>query len=123
MVSASHNPAKYNGFKLDYSDALPVSAVTGMREIQQLVEHGFLGVDAQSTALLRARQVIEQVRRSSGDVPTLLRPEEEDRVRDDGEEEDEDDTDDAGGSGSGSSGSGGGSGSGSSGSGSSGSGR
>ncbi|MBI4434748.1 phosphomannomutase/phosphoglucomutase [Candidatus Uhrbacteria bacterium] len=40
MVSASHNPAKYNGFKLDYSDALPVSAVTGMREIRQLVEHG-----------------------------------------------------------------------------------
>lgn len=37
MVSASHNPAKYNGFKLDYSDGLPVSAVTGMREIQQLV--------------------------------------------------------------------------------------
>lgn len=37
MVSASHNPAKYNGFKLDYSDALPVSAVTGMREIRQLV--------------------------------------------------------------------------------------
>jgi len=40
MVSASHNPAKYNGFKLDYGDVLPVSAVTGMREIQQLVEHG-----------------------------------------------------------------------------------
>ncbi|MDO8598521.1 MAG: phosphomannomutase/phosphoglucomutase [bacterium] len=40
MVSASHNPAKYNGFKLDYGDALPVSAVTGMREIRQLVENG-----------------------------------------------------------------------------------
>lgn len=41
MVSASHNPAKYNGFKLDYSDGLPVSAVTGMHEIQQLVTAGF----------------------------------------------------------------------------------
>lgn len=36
MVSASHNPAKYNGFKLDYSDGLPVSAVTGMEEVKRL---------------------------------------------------------------------------------------
>ncbi|MBI4449840.1 phosphomannomutase/phosphoglucomutase [Candidatus Uhrbacteria bacterium] len=36
MVSASHNPAKYNGFKLDYGDALPVSAVTGMEEVKRL---------------------------------------------------------------------------------------
>lgn len=43
MVSASHNPAKYNGFKLDYSDGLPVSAVTGMREIQQLVSENAEG--------------------------------------------------------------------------------
>lgn len=40
MVSASHNPAKYNGFKLDYGDALPVSAVTGMEEVKRIALSG-----------------------------------------------------------------------------------
>ncbi|MDO8621655.1 MAG: phosphomannomutase/phosphoglucomutase [bacterium] len=57
MVSASHNPAKYNGFKLDYGDALPVSAVTGMEEVKRLAmtspplaEGGRGGVGSATTA-------------------------------------------------------------------------
>ena len=36
MVTASHNPAEYNGFKVCGPNAVPVSEVSGLREIEQL---------------------------------------------------------------------------------------
>jgi len=38
MVSASHNPAQYNGFKLTREKAIPVSGDTGIQTIADLVE-------------------------------------------------------------------------------------
>lgn len=38
MVTASHNPAQYNGFKLTMADGLPVGKQTGMNEIREMVE-------------------------------------------------------------------------------------
>lgn len=38
MVTASHNPENYNGFKLVRRDARPVSADTGLKEIENMVE-------------------------------------------------------------------------------------
>lgn len=38
MVTASHNPAEYNGMKLVRRDARPVSGDTGLQEIRQMVE-------------------------------------------------------------------------------------
>ncbi len=38
MVSASHNPAQYNGFKLTRANAVPISGDTGIAEIADLVE-------------------------------------------------------------------------------------
>ncbi|MDX6326778.1 MAG: phosphomannomutase [Nocardioidaceae bacterium] len=40
MVTASHNPARYNGIKLCRAQAAPVGADTGLREIQALVAAG-----------------------------------------------------------------------------------
>ena len=40
MVSASHNPASYNGFKLTRAMAVPVSGDTGIQEIAEMVESG-----------------------------------------------------------------------------------
>lgn len=40
MITASHNPAKYNGFKLSYGDALPIGKGSGMDEIKKLVVEG-----------------------------------------------------------------------------------
>lgn len=37
MVTASHNPAKYNGFKITLGDGLPIGEATGMGEIKELV--------------------------------------------------------------------------------------
>ena len=38
MVSASHNPAQYNGFKMTRANAVPISGDTGIQEIADMVE-------------------------------------------------------------------------------------
>lgn len=40
MVSASHNPAAYNGFKITREEAIPVSGDTGIMDIRDMVEVG-----------------------------------------------------------------------------------
>ena len=40
MVTASHNPARYNGIKLCRPGAAPVGSDSGLRELQRLVEQG-----------------------------------------------------------------------------------
>ena len=40
MVTASHNPAQYNGIKLCRAKAAPVGQDTGLAAIRQLVEFG-----------------------------------------------------------------------------------
>lgn len=40
MVSASHNPGKYNGFKLTREQAIPISKDTGLLELRDLVQKG-----------------------------------------------------------------------------------
>ncbi len=37
MVTASHNPSEWNGFKLCRAQAVPISGDTGIREIEQIV--------------------------------------------------------------------------------------
>jgi len=42
MVTASHNPADYNGMKLVREESRPISADTGLKDIQRMVmEHSF----------------------------------------------------------------------------------
>jgi phosphomannomutase len=40
MITASHNPAKYNGIKLCRAGARPVGAETGLAELRELVSRG-----------------------------------------------------------------------------------
>lgn len=37
MITASHNPGEWNGFKLCRADAVPISGATGIREIEKMV--------------------------------------------------------------------------------------
>ncbi|WP_176011774.1 phosphomannomutase/phosphoglucomutase [Victivallis sp. Marseille-Q1083] len=39
MITASHNPGQWNGFKLCRADAVPISGATGIQEIEKLVEN------------------------------------------------------------------------------------
>lgn len=38
MITASHNPGEWNGFKLCRAEAVPISGATGIMDIQQIVE-------------------------------------------------------------------------------------
>ena len=38
MITASHNPGEWNGFKLCRANAVPISGVTGIADIQRIVE-------------------------------------------------------------------------------------
>ena len=38
MITASHNPGEWNGFKLCKANAVPISGVTGIADIQRIVE-------------------------------------------------------------------------------------
>ncbi len=40
QITASHNPAEYNGLKISRSDALPVGYDTGLQELEKMVETG-----------------------------------------------------------------------------------
>lgn len=40
MVTASHNPAEYNGFKLCFGDAIPIGANTGIYDVRDIALKG-----------------------------------------------------------------------------------
>jgi phosphomannomutase len=40
MITASHNPGQWNGFKLCRANAVPISGVTGIMDIKAMVEKG-----------------------------------------------------------------------------------
>lgn len=53
MITASHNPAEYNGFKLSLGDAMPIGKDSGMDEIKKLVlENNFTDQPLGSIAAL-----------------------------------------------------------------------
>ena len=47
MITASHNPAKYNGIKLCKAGAKPVGIETGLAEIKELVKNGVPAFDGE----------------------------------------------------------------------------
>lgn len=46
MITASHNPSKYNGLKISREDALPVGFDTGLEELERLVNEGDIVVSS-----------------------------------------------------------------------------
>jgi len=49
MITASHNPARYNGIKLCRAGAKPVGIETGLKEIQDLAERAFVPAPSPGT--------------------------------------------------------------------------
>ncbi len=58
MLTASHNPGKYNGIKMCRQKAAPVGEETGLREIRQFAEEGLQ--DAPSPGTLTEQDVLER---------------------------------------------------------------
>lgn len=62
QVSASHNPARFNGFKLTRERALPVGSGTGMEELRDAVVKGEFAASARKgTVTPHADPVIDEV--------------------------------------------------------------
>jgi phosphomannomutase len=76
MITASHNPGRYNGFKLCREHAIPIGEATGLREIERLVEE-LAGAAAPSTHRRDVRRAnlrdayVEHVLRLARRVPEL----------------------------------------------------
>ncbi|MCH7641339.1 phosphomannomutase/phosphoglucomutase, partial [Patescibacteria group bacterium] len=63
QISASHNPPKYNGFKMTRAGAVPVSGESGIDEIKDMVIKGkFPEVKEKGTVTKRENIVDEEVR-------------------------------------------------------------
>ncbi len=54
MVTASHNPAEYNGFKITFEDGLPLGGQTGMDELRHLIsEYSFVNAEKKGKTVIR----------------------------------------------------------------------
>jgi phosphomannomutase len=51
MITASHNPARYNGIKLCRAGAKPVGIETGLAEVKQMMAEGITAFDGQAGAI------------------------------------------------------------------------
>lgn len=58
MVTASHNPAQYNGFKICREHAIPVGEASGLREIEKLAAGIASEPPAQKPGGLRSAEVV-----------------------------------------------------------------
>ena len=59
MVTASHNPADYNGMKMVKEDAIPISADTGLEQIEDLIARGALDPPAETPGTHKTADVTD----------------------------------------------------------------
>ncbi len=74
MTTASHNPAKYNGFKISREKAIPLSYETGIGELQKIVESGeYREADEKGRVSTKdvAHAYIEHVLAAAGEIKPL----------------------------------------------------
>jgi phosphomannomutase len=62
MVTASHNPPEYNGFKFSRAEARPVSGDSGLKDMETLVFEGPLPPDAAKPGTVSARDIASEYR-------------------------------------------------------------
>jgi phosphomannomutase len=78
QVTASHNPARYNGLKLSRREARPVSGENGIQAIEEKIESGDLP-EAESPGTLRKAEIFDDYQRTV--LSHLRRPEGARRLR------------------------------------------
>ncbi|MCX7820039.1 MAG: phosphomannomutase/phosphoglucomutase [Kiritimatiellae bacterium] len=74
MITASHNPAEWNGFKLCRAQAVPISGATGIAEIERIVESGRAEPPAPTPGTLRPVAIADRYREFVRSFAHLHRP-------------------------------------------------
>lgn len=74
MITASHNPAEWNGFKLCRAHAVPISGVTGILEIEQIVRKEAFAPKAAQPGTLSKADVSAAYARHVAQFARLARP-------------------------------------------------
>jgi phosphomannomutase len=73
MVTASHNPSEYNGFKICQEKAIPISFDTGLSEISQITRQTGLPVSEQPGRIIE-KNVLDDYKRHVLRFATNIRP-------------------------------------------------
>ena len=74
MITASHNPAEWNGFKLCRANAVPISGVTGIAEIERIVQEGSFAPPAAQPGTLSRYDILPEYRAHIRPFAHLARP-------------------------------------------------
>lgn len=74
MLTASHNPGKYNGFKLCREQAIPISGVTGIKEIEQIVLDESFAPPAENPGRIQTYNIAAEYKQHIAAFADLSRP-------------------------------------------------
>lgn len=74
MITASHNPGEWNGFKLCREKAIPISGATGINDIERIVESKEFAPRAATPGLVTQRDVIPGYVKHVQRIADLKRP-------------------------------------------------
>lgn len=59
MITASHNPGEWNGFKMCRERAIPISGATGIKDLEQIVQSGNYAPAAEQPGSISTMEVTE----------------------------------------------------------------
>ncbi len=74
MITASHNPAPWNGFKLCRAGAEPISGATGIMDIERIVAEGSFAPAAHTPGSVSQYDILPEYRAHVREFANLARP-------------------------------------------------
>ncbi len=74
MITASHNPAEWNGFKLCRAQAVPISGATGIQDIEKIVNEGLFAPKAAKPGSVSKYDILPEYARHVAAFAHLKRP-------------------------------------------------
>lgn len=74
MITASHNPGEWNGFKLTRQQAIPISSATGINDIERIVSDNSFNPPAREPGSISSANVLEEYIQHVARMADLKRP-------------------------------------------------